>query len=141
MTDKNNPIYHPISMLETITFVLDGEHESAVDQLDSLLPVMDKPYVLDSNTIERIITLYTEQAEDHQFFVEQLNRWEKESLNVDQLNEVNRLKKVLDKTKVVGSKILDITNEMKGNSIDDILGMDETELALKVLTGQIKPPF
>ena len=138
--DTRQPNWHPISMLPLITEMLDGTLESANEQLDSLRPVVDKPHVLDSNTVSRIITLYTEQAEDHWVFEEQLNRWKKDAPSASQSNEITRLEGVLAQTKIIREEILKIAQAIEPNTIDKIMEMDDAELALAVLSGKIKPP-
>jgi len=137
---NQQPNWQPVSMLPVISEILDGSLESAIEQLKSLHPVVDKPHVLDSNTVNRIIKLYTEQAEDHWVFEEQLKRWKDEELSESELSEINRLAGVLSETKSTGEKILKITQGMEHNTIDKIIEMDELELVEAMLSGKIKPP-
>lgn len=139
--DKQQPNWQPLSMLPLFIELIDGTLESAIDQLDSLAPVIGMPHILDTNTVERIITLYTEQAEDHWFFEAQLIRWKNEGLPDKDIQEIDRLQGQLSKTKSIGEKILKIVQGIEHNTIDKIMDMDELELAESVLSGKIKPPL
>lgn len=132
--------YHPIDMLPTIAYALEGSLEAAKEQHEGLLPALEKPHVLDAYTVERIINLFHEQKETNNAFKNQFDVWESGHLTTDQKSEITRLRKLLEELTLTGKKILKVADQIKGNTIDDILQMDEAELAIKVLTGQIKPP-
>ena len=138
---NKQPNWQPTSMLPVFSELLDGTLESAIDQLESLRPVIDKPHILDSQTVNRIITLYTEQAEDHWFFEEQLIRWKNKSLSEKEEQEINRLMDQLSKIKLTRKKILKLVREIEHNTIDKIMAMDDIELAEAVISGKIKPPI
>lgn len=138
--DNQQPNWQPLSMLPLFIELIDGTLESAIEQLDSLTPVIDTPHILDTNTVERIITLYTEQAEDHCFFEAQLLRWKNEDLPDKDIQEIDRLQGQLSKTKPIGEKILKLVQGIEHNTIDKIMDMNELELVESVLSGKIKPP-
>ena len=60
-------------------------------------------------------------------------------LSAAQTQEVNRLIKQSATLKEVNEEILQIANSIKHETIDQILAMDEMELAIAVLSGKIKP--
>ena len=138
--DKQERIWHPISMLPVFSELIDGMLDSAVEQLESIRFVLDKPHVLDDDTVNRIITLYSEQLDDHWIFETQFTQWKKDGLSEIEEKEVDRLMQQLEKLKMHGEKILRLAHSIEHNSIDKIIGMDEAELALAVLSGKIKPP-
>jgi len=63
MTDTKRPIWQPISMLPTISGIIDGELADAEEHYATLLQVREKPYVLDDATVDRSIKLHTEQLD------------------------------------------------------------------------------
>jgi CHASE3 domain sensor protein len=69
-----------------------------------------------------------------------LSRWEKTKLNPQQQQEVTRLKKQVARNKQLTESILALADELKENTIDQILGRDDAQLAIDVLTGKLKPP-
>ncbi len=66
-----------------------------MEQLASLRLVADRPHILDDETVERFITLHTEQLEDHWILEEQPARWQLEELNTHDRTTVNRLAELL----------------------------------------------
>ncbi len=135
------PQFHPISMLPIYTEMIDGMMESAVEQLASMRLVADKPHILDDETVERFITLHTEQLEDHWILEEQLARWRRSELNMQERTTVNRLTELLPQLKEHNEQILKKNKKVGHATINKILAMDDGELGLAVLTGKIKPPF
>jgi len=132
--------FHPISMLPVFTDMIDGMLESSLEQLDNMGLVIDKPHVLDDATLKRMITLYTEQLEDQQLFLNQMERWKQEKLSDTELVEVNRLLSQSENLKETNEKILKLSRSIEHATIDKIIAMDDGELALSVLSGKIKLP-
>ena len=56
-------IWHPISMLPTISGMITGQLIQAKEQYNTLLEARSKPYVLNDETVTRINNLFTEQQE------------------------------------------------------------------------------
>jgi len=132
--------FHPISMLPVFTDMVDGMLESSLEQFDNMGLVIDKPHVLDDATLKRMITLYTDQLEDQQLFLNQMERWKQEKLSDAELTEVNRLISQSGKLKEINENILKLSRSIEHATIDKIIAMDDEELALSVLSGKIKPP-
>ncbi len=61
--------WHPISMLPTFTFMVDGMLEESLVQLSNMRRVVDKPHVLDDATLNRVFDLYDKQLDDQRYFV------------------------------------------------------------------------
>lgn len=61
-------------------------------------------------------------------------------LTSEQTREIERLKVQATKLKACNERILEITEEIQGSTIDSILAMDEFELIDAVLSGKLKPP-
>jgi hypothetical protein len=135
--ETNQPNWQPLSMLPLITNMIDEALDCATEQLKSLYPTLNKPHVLDSDTVNRIVTVYTEQAEDHWVLEEQLLRWKNEASSKNDVAEINRLSGVLADTKVAREKILGLASAIESNTIDKILDMDDAELAAAMLSGNI----
>ena len=127
-------------MLPTFTDMVDGMLEASVEQLSNMRLAVDKPHVLDDATVNRIIKLYSEQLEDHWLFEKQFARWKRERLSDTEAKEVNRLIDQSATLKATNEKILALAERIAPGTIDKIVAMDDFELGLKVLTGEIKPP-
>ena len=132
--------WHPISMLPTFTFMVDGMLEESLVQLSNMRGVVDKPHVLDDATLNRVFDLYDKQLDDQRYFVEQFSRWKQGHLSNAETKEVDRLIKQSATLKDVNEEILKIAQSIKHETIDQILAMDDVELAVAMLLGKIKSP-
>lgn len=137
---KQEPNWRPISDILLITAMIDGEVADNEEQYQTLLQAKDKPHVLDNYTINRAFKVFNEQAKFIELYDEQLLHWKSEKLDDSQKHEIDRLSEQVRKLRTSNRKILDLLNELDKGTIDKILAMDETELALKVLTGEIPFP-
>ena len=99
-------------MLPVFTDMMDGMLESSLEQLDNMGLIMEKPHVLDVVTLNRMITLYTDQLEDQQLFLNQLERWKQGKINDLELTEVNRLIRQSEKLKEINENILKVLDHM-----------------------------
>jgi hypothetical protein len=135
------PQWHPISMLPTFTFIVDGMLEESIAQLNNMRKAEAKPYVLDDATLNRVFDLFGKQLDDQQYFMEQFSRWQQSPLSTAEAKEVDRLVKQSATLKETNEAILNIAGSMQHQTIDQIVGMDELELAMAVLTGKIKQPW
>jgi len=108
------------------------------EQYQTLLEAEDKPHVLNDALVDRVIQLYTFQAEDVGVFEEQLARWKKEDLTPNQKQEIDLLSEQLQQLREVEVKILSLAQRLKQGTIDSVLRKSDIELALEVLTGKRK---
>ena len=95
--------------------------------------------MLNDAIVDRVTQLYTLQAEDVGIFEEQLARWRKEHLTLQQEQEIDRLNKQLQQLSEVGARILALAEELKQGTIDSILRKSDAELGWEVLLGKRKP--
>jgi len=137
---KQEPNWRPISDMPLIAFSLNGMIEADKEQCKGLLLAKDKPHVLDDYTINRVLKAFNEQVEFIDLYDEQLLRWRKEALTEKQEKEIDKLSEQVNKLKELNGKVLALVNELKKGTINKIMGMDDAELALKVLTGDIPFP-
>jgi len=124
-------IIHPISMLRTIAMLIDKQYEHANEQYKLLYKAKDKPHVLDNETVDRTIRLYEDEKEYLEISKNQLSIWRKESLNSYQENEITRLENQMVKNEKIVNDTLNLAKELRKGTIDEILKMDDVELALK----------
>ena len=139
MTEQQ-PQWQPLSMLPTFSDMVDGMLESSEEQLATMQQVVNRPHTLDDATLNRVIKLYDEQLEDHWLFEEQFALWKKETRSEIEAREVDRLVVQSAKLKSANEEILTIAHSIEHLTIDKVMAMDETELAIKVLSGEMKPP-
>lgn len=135
------PQSQPISMLPVFTDMINGMLDTSIEQLDSLYPVMDKPHILDDDTINRIITLYTDELNNQVLFKAQFIRWKKEKITISEEREINRLIEQQLKLQINGEKILKLARRIEHNTIDKIMAMKANDLMGSIISGKIKPPW
>lgn len=138
--DKQERNWHPISMLPVFSEMIDGMLENAINQLEIIYPVLDKPHVLDDHTVNRVIKLYSKQLGDLWLIDTQLARWKEDGLTETQAMEVDRLIKQMPELKMNEEKVLKLIQSIEHNTIDKIMDMDELEVLDSILSGKIKPP-
>jgi hypothetical protein len=129
--------WHPVSRLPLISQVIDNNVMTVKSQHDLLVEGQDKPYLFDDETIDRIIIAELETLEFVEIYTEQLGRWQKEKLTKKQQAEVARLLEQSQYLKRLATAILSMADSIAAATIDQIIALDEAELALKVLLGEI----
>lgn len=137
---KETPNWQPLSMMPTIASLIDGEVEGFEDLYGNLLEAKDKPGVMDDYTIERVLDNHRHYLEDAWVYDEQVKRWSKQKLTEEQSQEVNRLTEQMKKYREMCQKIIEVTEKMEGSTINKIMEMSEEELALAILSGELKMP-
>lgn len=71
--------------------MVDGMLEASLAPLSNLKLAAEKPHVLDDDTLNRAITLYSEQLDDRLLFEAQFARWKRGRLSDTEAKEVDRL--------------------------------------------------
>ena len=128
---RPTPNWQPLSMVPTLAKLVAAQLEEVTTQLQRRREAQKQPHVLDDHTVSRVLKLYGEQQEFMWVYEAQVERWQKETLNPTQLQQI--------KPKL--SKIIEIAEDLKGKTIESILGKSDVELALDVLSGKIPPPY
>jgi hypothetical protein len=131
--------WQPISALPLIASMIDGLLDEAEQQYENLESCRPQPHVLDDYTVGRVIKVYTEQAGDVGLYAEQLARWNRLNLTPSQRQEVARLSGQIPKVRERISAILALAEELKGGTIETVLGKSDLEVGLEFLLGKRKP--
>lgn len=135
-----SPQWQPIRVMHECIPMVDGMLEEVQSQHNNMLEAQKKPHTMDDATIQRVIDVYSEQHEFLWVYREQFSRWKQESPTPQQLKDINRLEQQVDKIDQVLTGILKIADDIKGKTIESILGKSDMELAMDVLTGNLKLP-
>ena len=98
-----------------------------------------QPHVLDDYTVGRVIKVYTDQAGDVGLYAEQLSRWSGLNLTASQRREVARLSDQIPRIRERISAILALADELKGGTIETVLGKSDLEVGIEFLLGNRKP--
>ena len=137
MAQGPTPQWQPMDKLPVIAYAIDGMLESAEEQYPTLEEARPRPHMLDNYTVSRVVEVYTEQRDDLWLYEEQLRRWSAQALTTGQRREVERLTGQLGRLRERIDAILTLASELRAGTIDRILGMDDAELGLRWLLGQM----
>ena len=138
MADDLAPDWQPLAALPLIASLIDGELADGQEHYASLLAVRDRPYVLDDATVERSITLHTEQRDFLGVFAEQLARWRNEQPSDAQRRELDRLEGQLERLRAVLTNILELAEELQQGTIERVLAKRDLDLGLEALRRMTK---
>ncbi len=130
-------IWQPLSSLPLIAQIIDEGVTDAENQLRLLEEGKEKPYVFDDALVVRIKNLHNSKLEFVDIYLEQIERWKKETLTMEQHFELMRLVQQSNRLKVLVTSILALADEIGEKTIDKIMDMDDAELGLKFLLGEI----
>jgi hypothetical protein len=141
VSEKSPPSvnWQPIDALPLIASMIDGLLDEVEKQYGNLRSCRPQPQVFDDYTIGRVINVYTEQAGDVGLYDEQLTRWKRLNLTPSQRQEVDRLSEQIPRIRERISAILALAEELKGGTIETVLGKSDLELGLEFLLGKRKP--
>jgi hypothetical protein len=131
--------WQPISALPLIGSMVDGLLDEVEQQCANLQACRSKPHVLDNQTVERIIEVYTAQRDDLRLYEGQLHRWSKRKLTPSQRQEVDRLTAHIPTIRGRITAILYLADELKEGTIETVLNKSDLELGLEAFLGKRKP--
>jgi hypothetical protein len=135
------PNIYPLSHLSLFSNFIDEQVENDSAQYASLQQAQSRPHVLDDETVERIVKLYTEAADLVWCYQEQLEYWHTQNPTKKQLQEINRLEQQVEQLEKCRQNILSLAQGFKGKTIDAILGKSDFELAIDLLSRNLQSPF
>lgn len=140
MTTKQQINWLSLDKLPLFTHLVTG----LLQDTEKLLPLFhqakEQPWVLDDATVNRTIKLYTERLDILADNQEQIERWRKGTLTIQQEQAIDKLAHQTAQTKQAVTQLLAIAEEIKKNTIDQILVRDDVALAFDVLSGKLKLP-
>lgn len=135
---KRQPIDRPISYLPLFANMINGDLSAVREQYKTLIPIREKPSVLDDATVDRIISLHEEKKEFIENYERQFRLWRQEKLTPNQLIILEDLEEKLPQLTEVNDKVLEIAYEIQPYTIDKIMAMPPEQLALLHLSGKLK---
>lgn len=124
MDDKGQPTWQPIS----------AQLEDGRDQHRLLSQA--RPYVLDDATVERLLRVYGETAEDLWLYDQQLGRWGRLALTPAQRREVERVQSQMTALREVVERILTLGARLKDQTIESLLAKSDLEIGIEGLLGR-----
>jgi hypothetical protein len=131
--------WQPIESLSLIRSMVDGLLDETEKQYANLASCRLKPHVLDDYTVDRVIKVYTDQADDLRLYEEQPFRWKRLELDRFQLREVERLASQVPTIRERIKAILTLAEELKKGTIETVLSKSDFDLGMEILLGRRKP--
>jgi hypothetical protein len=130
---QEQPQWQPVSMLPTLAQAIDGMLQADLEQYINLQQAKDKPHVLDDFTVNRVITVFTEQSSNFWIYDEQLRRWQQDTLTPGQRDEVERLVEQMRRLRENNTNVLLLARELSKRTIEKVLAKSDVELGLEML--------
>jgi hypothetical protein len=130
---KQQPQWQPLSKLPSLATHIDGWLQAAQDQYETLLPAKARPSSLDDYTVNRVIKVATSQQNDLWLFDEQLSRWSKASLPMQERQEIERLQGQMKMLREQIKAILELANDLSHDTIERVMAKSDAELGLSFL--------
>lgn len=139
---KEQPEWQPISELPIFIDRLQAVENETIWQCGHLRSAVEMNYFasFDANTLERINKVYREQLDDLWLIEEQLARRKREPLSAAEAERVGDAISHFNSLKWTSEEILRYVEQVATKSVIAALEMDEGELALTFLTGEINLP-
>lgn len=139
MEDKREQIlqFHPIESLPEFAVLIDDYVRDADEIWNDLAPARARPHILDEYTLDRVRDVYTEGLEIFQYFEQQLALWQEGKPTGPIAAEVERLQGQVTAYRRTAVRLLELAEELRGKTIEAIMGMDDVEVALRFLAGEL----
>ncbi len=138
--ENRKQIFHPIEQLPMISQIFDEGIMGTQSHYSDLLKAKPKPHVLDDETVDSCIRLYKNQMVHVECFEREGEKWLKESRTTKNESDAeNFLLKNKQLRKLTEDTLL-LLDELRKGTIDRIREMDDAELGLRYLMGEIKLP-
>lgn len=122
--------WYSLNAINLVGGIIDKMLEDLQEPYQNLKKAQAKPQLLNDGMVQRAIRVYSQERGLLPAYREQLCRWKQDNLTSEQLMEIMRLEKQVDKINQVLSSILVIAYNIKGKN--------DMELAMDVLMGNLK---
>jgi len=109
-------------------------------QYKTFLKAKDNPYSVDDALIDEMYKSVVQQSKDIKLYDEQVQKWLIEVTKISDKKEIEKLRKIVSELYEINKKLLDICDYLKDKTIDSIMNMDDFELGLQALTGDMLFP-
>ena len=108
--NKQQPNWYGFEMLSLYLSISEGHLETCKEQLQNLEAIQNRPYILDDNTVDRIIKLCNNENEFTSLYIEQCRRWRDQNPTKQQLDDICQLESNERKHEEINKKILFLAN-------------------------------
>ena len=133
-------IWYPLSEIFIIKTNLINYLSDIKKQYKTFLKAEDNPYSVDDALISKMYKSVVQQSKNIKLNDEQVQKWLIEATKASDKKEIARLREIVAELYEINKKLLDICDYLKDKTIENIMNMDDSELGLKVLMGDIASP-
>jgi hypothetical protein len=130
-TTGQRPNWQPIEALPLLAQMITDGVENASEHLATIREA--RLGSLDDATVSRIERVFGQEAAFVEIYEEQLSRWQREPLTAAQAAEVTELLALVARLRSLTTSILARATELKTQTIESILNLDDAALGMAVL--------
>lgn len=134
MKDNKKRNWYPLSSLPMFTCQIDQLIEVLENKYSSFLRTKDSPELLNDNLVSRAIDIFKKNSEFVLLYQEQLDKWREEIYNNTQKQALYIFAQKIVQARNLNAKLLDLSKQLKQNTINRILKQDDMKLALDSLS-------
>jgi hypothetical protein len=138
MTNKR--IWYPIKDIGMIGKYIADQLRDTQEQYEVFKKAKERPGSMNNQIVDRMKKVLTEQKGYIKLYEEQVLKWEKEAKSVFIKQDVARLIVMLAELSKINNDSLIIADDISKDTIENIMKMNEIELAIKTLTGELSLP-
>jgi hypothetical protein len=132
------PTWQPLGRLPLVASMIDSGLAGAREQHEILVRARRHP-VLDDETVDRVVRVFTDTRAHVEHHEKQLARWREEVLSPSRRREIDRLSDQLYELRRLVEAILALVDGLKGRTIDRTLERSDVALGLEFLAAA--PPL
>jgi hypothetical protein len=132
--------WQPISQMMLIASMIDTSLDDTREHLATLTKAKARPNALDDATIERVEWVHTEQMEFVGIYTQQISRWRNEKPSASQTHALDRMATQNQQLHDVTTDVLALARVLRNGTIEQVLGMSDSELGLQSLLGNRPTP-
>ena len=132
--------WYPLSALSWFTGHVREGIAVTRHQLELLQPARARPYLLDDDTVTRIIRVHHDQADDLDLFQNQAGKWKADpGLTSAQRAGVTAYETLITQLRQVNAEVLAVAGELSHGTIDTVLAKSDLELGIEALMRGMQP--
>ena len=131
--------WQPIRAMPLIARMIDGALDDTREHLKTLAKARLRPHVLDDATINRVEQVHAEQLEFVGIYAQQISRWRTGKPSADQTRELDRMEAQNQQLRAATADILALATELRKDTIERVMVMNDLELGLQALLGGRDP--
>lgn len=132
--------WQPIEMAATFANMLSVEEADTARLLEMFKDIRDKPHILDSATVDRVLARCDSALELASVHEQQIERWRATKMSETDRRHVDAFASASSRNKALVLELQAIAREVSGGTINEMMGMSDPELGAALLGGKLNLP-